>query len=54
MQHTSYLVQRVEETTANVFGDIGLMNCEPVKIELTDNANPYYVNTARKIPLLQM
>ena len=44
------LVQRVEETTANVFGDIGLMNCEPVKIELTDNVKPYCVNTARKIP----
>ena len=44
------LVQRVEESTANVFGDIGLMNCEPVKIELTDDANPYCVNTARKIP----
>ena len=44
------LVQRVEETTANVFGDIGLMNCEPVKIELTDDAKPYCVNTARKIP----
>ena len=44
------LVQRIEETTANVFGDIGLMNCEPVKIELTDNAKPYCVNSARKIP----
>ena len=44
------LVQRVEETTANVFGDIGLMNCEPVKIGLTDDAKPYCVNTARKIP----
>ena len=44
------LVQRVEETTANVFGDIGLMNCEPVKIEFTDNVKPYCVNTARKIP----
>jgi len=40
----------IEETTANVFGDIGLMNCEQVKIELTDNAKPYCVNTARKIP----
>ena len=37
----------MEETTANVFGDIGLMNCEPVKIELTDNVKPY---CARKIP----
>jgi len=44
------LVQRIEETTANVFGDIGLMNCEQVKIEFTDNAKPFCVNTARKIP----
>ena len=44
------LVQQVEETTANVFGDIGLMNCEPVKIELTDNIKPCCVNIARKIP----
>jgi len=44
------LVQCIEETTANVFGDIGLMNCEQVKIELTDNAKPYCVNTASKIP----
>ena len=34
------LVQCVEEITANVFGNIGLMNCEPVKIELTDNVKP--------------
>ena len=44
------LVQRMEETTANVFGDIGFMNCEPVNIELTDDVKPYCVNTARKIP----
>ena len=44
------LVHRLEETTADVFGDIGLMNCEPVKIELSDNAEPYCVNTARKVP----
>ena len=44
------LVQRIEETTPNVFDDIGLMNCEQVKIELTDNAKPFCVNTARKIP----
>ena len=44
------LVQWVEEMTANLFGDIGLMNCEPVKIKLTDDVKPYCVNTARKIP----
>ena len=44
------LVQRIEETTANVFGDIGLMNCEPIRTELTYNAKPYCVNSTRKIP----
>ena len=44
------LVKRIEETVADVFGDIGLMNCEPVKIELTDNTKPYCVNAASKIP----
>ena len=40
----------MEESTADVFGNIGLMVCEPVKIELADNAEPYCVNTARKVP----
>lgn len=44
------LVQRMEEKTANMFGDIGHMNCEPIKIELTDDVRPYCVTTARKIP----
>ena len=46
------LLQRVEEATPNVFGDIGLMNCEPVNVEITNNAKPYCVNAARKIPFL--
>ena len=48
--HTSCqmgLVQCAEQSTANVFGDIGLMNCEQVKIELTNDAKLYCVNTAR-------
>ena len=44
------LVQRVNETTADVYGDIGLMNCDPAKIELSDDAQPYCVNASRKIP----
>lgn len=44
------LVKSIEEKTADVFGDIGLMNCEPVKIEHTDNTKPYCVNAARKVP----
>lgn len=44
------LVKSIEENTADVFGDIGLMNYEPVKIEHTDNTKPYCVNAARKVP----
>lgn len=44
------LVKRIEENTADVFGDIRLMNCEPAKIELTDNTRPYCVNAAWKVP----
>ena len=45
------LVKRVREITDhNVFGDIGLMNCEPVKIRLKDNITPFCVNTPRRIP----
>ena len=31
------------------FGDIGLFKCEPVKIQLDENAQPYCINTARRI-----
>ncbi|KAL9963006.1 hypothetical protein ACROYT_G032167 [Oculina patagonica] len=44
------LVQRVNETTADVYGDIGLMDCDVAKIELSDDAQPYCINAARKIP----
>lgn len=44
------LVKPIEENTADVFGEIGLMNCEPVKIELTNNTKPYCINAARKVP----
>lgn len=44
------LVKRIEENTADVFGDIGLINCEAVNIELTDNTKTYCVNAARKVP----
>ena len=45
------LVKRVcEITDHDVFGDIGLLKCEPVKIQLKDNAKPYSVNTPRRIP----
>lgn len=48
------LVARVNEInsdlTKDVFGEIGLLNCEPVKIELTNDAEPYSVNTPRRVP----
>lgn len=44
------LVKPIEENTADVFGEIGLMNCEPVKIELTNSTKPYCINAARKVP----
>lgn len=34
----------------SVFGEIGLLNCEPVKIELTEDAVPYSVNMPRRVP----
>ena len=45
------LVKRVcEITNNNVFGGIGLLKCEPVKIQLKDNAKPHSVNTPKRIP----
>lgn len=44
------LVARVNaitsDVTSDVFGEIGLLNCEPEKIELTEEV-PYSVNTPR-------
>lgn len=36
--------------TDYVFGEIGLLNCEPVEIELTADAVPYSVNTPCRVP----
>lgn len=39
------LVKRVDavntETFSGIFGEIGLLNCDPVKIELKPDAEPY-------------
>ena len=43
------LVARLEEVEDELFGDIGLFKCEPVRIQLYENAQPYCINTARKI-----
>ncbi|XP_026016758.1 uncharacterized protein K02A2.6-like [Astatotilapia calliptera] len=48
------LVTRVNKISSDlkedVFGEIGLLNCEPVKIELTEDAVPYSVTTPRRVP----
>ncbi|KAA8578257.1 hypothetical protein FQN60_018737, partial [Etheostoma spectabile] len=44
------LVKRVEEVH-KAFGEHGILKTEPVKILLRDNAEPYTVHTARRVPL---
>ncbi|XP_014679916.1 PREDICTED: uncharacterized protein K02A2.6-like [Priapulus caudatus] len=44
------LVKRVNEIDGTLFGDIGLLKCDPVKIQLKENAVPYSINTARRVP----
>ena len=44
------LVKRIDEIPDTVFGRTGRINCEPVKIELKPDAQPYSVSTARRIP----
>ncbi len=51
------LVKRLEEVIwgyEDVFGDIGLMDAEPVKIKLRRDAIPYSVVTPRRIPFPQL
>lgn len=44
-------VNRINSSlTDDVFGEIGLLHCEPVKIELTTDAVPYSVTTPRRVP----
>ena len=40
------LVARLEEVDAELFGDTDLFKCEPVRIQLDENAPPYCINTA--------
>ena len=34
----------------DVFGDTGLMKASPVNINISENATPYHVNVARRVP----
>ena len=43
------LIQHIEEVS--VYGDVGLLKGEPVKIVLKDNAQPYSVAAPRRIPI---
>lgn len=44
------LVKRIEEVH-NAFGEHGTLKTEPVKIQLKDNATPYALHTARRVPI---
>ena len=44
------LVKRIEEVH-KAFGELGTLKTEPVKILLKENAQPYTVHTARRVPL---
>ena len=43
------LVARLEEVDAELFGYIGLLKCEPIRIHLDENVEPFCINTARRI-----
>lgn len=43
-------VKKVEEVKQNVFAASGLLDTEPVPIRLKDDAEPYSVSTARRVP----
>jgi hypothetical protein len=43
------IVVRVD-AAEQIFGSKGTMNTEPVKIHMKDNAEPYCVNSARRVP----
>jgi transposase InsO family protein len=44
------LVKRIEEVHG-AFGEHGTLKTEPVRIQLKDNATPYAVQTARRVPI---
>ncbi|RXN17021.1 RNA-directed DNA polymerase-like protein [Labeo rohita] len=44
------LVKRTEEVH-NAFGEHGTLKTDPVKIQLKENAQPYAIHTARRVPL---
>ena len=45
------LVARLEEVDVELFGDIGLLKRDPIRIQLDENVEPYCINTARRTAL---
>lgn len=50
VSETMGLVKRLDEVENNIFGTAGEMKTEPVKIKLKENAEPYCLTTARRVP----
>lgn len=44
------LVARADHIRAEVFGEIGCLNCKPIKIELKSDVQPYSLATPRRVP----
>ena len=44
------LIRRVDRVSTEIFGNGGLIQCDPVKIKLKSDATPYCVTTARRVP----
>ena len=42
---------KIEEVEEDIFGDMGTLEGDPVMIRLKEDARPYHVNTARRIPI---
>ena len=47
--HKFGLIAKIDSIEPSLFGSFGLVKCEPVKITLTDGAEPYCLTTARRI-----
>ena len=46
------LVKRLDNINDLVFGEVGRpVQCDPIKIHLRDDATPYIISTARRIPI---
>lgn len=51
MGYVSLTLNETTTVSEMPYGEIGLMNCKPVKIKLKADAEPYSINTARRVPL---